>query len=205
MTLVSLLLPTRDRADALSWSIQHALELAQTPERVQVCYAVDPDDEATRRTVDRLARSDDVIWVAPERYGYRQLHRYVNALAERAAGAWQMLWNDDADLQTPDWDIVLAFEDQDAVLWPETDVLPDMLLFPIVPAAWVEVLGCYSPLLHSDTFWTDVAGALGRLRRVPVEIRHLPAAGSYHDPGYFGAEQQAVRDQVVARLREVLT
>ena len=72
--------------------------------KIQLLYGVDDDDQ---ETIDFLkddkhpARSV----IKFPRQGYENLHLYNNALGAYAQGNWIMFFNDDAIMETKNWDV----------------------------------------------------------------------------------------------------
>lgn len=212
--LISVLLPSRGRPKALAESVEGLLDLAAQPEWVQVLVAADPDDEATLGAVLPAQAS---VWVAPERYGYPRLHRYVNALADQAAGEWLMLWNDDARILTQDWDEAVAAAPE-VVLWPWSNDIATCNTFPIWPRAWTDHLGHVSLSPHCDSWIQFLGQSLGRHERVAIEILHdradltgghddqtrAESLAGYRTADYGSPAMEAARAADVAALRTLL-
>lgn len=213
--VISILLPSRGRPGPLAESIATLRTLAADPDGLQVLVAADPDDPATARAALDMSA---VVWVAPLRYGYANLHKYVNRLATMAHGKWLMLWNDDARMLTEGWDAVVT-DQQPGVLWPHSNDLPGCNTFPIWPAAWTTALGHVSLSPHCDSWIQHLGDTLGLQRRIPVTVLHdradltgghddatraESAAGYRTTEFYSPAMQQARRDDVRA-LRRMLT
>lgn len=191
---ISVTLPTRDRLADLRRSVDSLLDLAHSPERVQILYGVDSDDEDTIDMAGELVRSG-VDWISgfPERHGYANLHLYVNELVTHAVGDWIMFWNDDSFMQTKNWDkVIRQHSGQDLILWLQTTSLAEMLLFPIVPRRFVERVGHFSLSPHNDTWWSDIGGWLGINRLINVLADHR-VASSYHDSAFYSPSQYALR------------
>lgn len=211
--MISVLIPSRGRSQSLLETIGGLLGLAADPGDVEVLIAADPDDGPT------LALAEDGplppqarIWVAPERFGYKHICDYYNALDAIAAGPWSFLFNDDASLLTPGWDEIIRAEPP-GVLWPRADYAAEINTFPVWPTAWTRHLGHVSLDQSTDMWIADVARALGVQRPIPVSIHHEHRMGdataadrdavadviTYHTP-----ENYAARARDVAALRELL-
>lgn len=169
--LVSVLLPTRARPGPLTASVESLLEKAGDPDEIQICYAVDDDDEATIELLGELARPTDTVWVTP-RHGYSGLHQYVNELVPQAVGIWYLLWNDDAIMQTYGWEWEIAKFRPRYVLDCWSNHEPLTCAFPVVPAWWVEAIGHFSLNAHNDTWWQQIGEMTHRLVRVDIDVLH---------------------------------
>ena len=107
---ISILLPTRGRSDALMSSIQSLYDLADDPGTIEFLFGMDNDDVVGMENmlhnvipwIEKYKVQHKVVIF--ERYGYNNLHKYVNGLAEHSQGSWLFFWNDDAVMQTAGWD-----------------------------------------------------------------------------------------------------
>lgn len=165
---VSALCPSRGRPESLRRSLSSLRSCAAGP--VEILVAADADDPETVADAERYADTTLVT----ERHGYGQLWRYYNALASAASGDWLLLWNDDAELRTPGWDARVAeWGGADVILSCASNDRRDMVMWPVVPARYVEAVGFYAPETpHVDSFWQDVGRALGIVRPLAVEVFH---------------------------------
>jgi hypothetical protein len=183
--VISLLCPTRGRPASLAVSVNGLLDLADTPSEVEVLIAVDPDDTGVYVGCEEGDGGKVWVWQAPERYGYRRLHEYYNALAAIASGEWLMIWNDDAVMLTSGWDTLIAAQPP-GVLWMKANHCAGGNLFPAWPAAWTRALGHVSLSPHCDMWIQHLGQGLGCQRQVPVEILHdrKDVTGGHDDATY---------------------
>jgi pimeloyl-ACP methyl ester carboxylesterase len=184
---ISLVFTSRGRPQDLIETLTGLWGLADHPELLEAIVAVDPDDEATLAAERKLewAVPRARLWVAPERYGYRNLHLYLNQLAVRARGTWCMWWNDDMRMQTQGWDTIIRLSPQ-GVLWPSANHVQHANIVPVWPRAWSDAAGMVCPTMHMDT-WLQYAGEqLGRHFQIPVEVVHHRAdvTGEHDDQTY---------------------
>lgn len=212
--MISVLLPSRGRPNALVESIGGLLDLADRPGTVQVLVGADPDDEATLK-MDLPWQAS--IWVAPERFGYSRLHEYVNRLAEQADGGWLMLWNDDARMLTDGWDSAITAEPA-GVLWPRSNDIATCNTFPIWPRTWTDRIGHVSLSPHCDSWIQYLGQSLDRHERVGIEILHdradltgghddqtrAESLAGYRTADYGSPAMDAARAADVATLRTLL-
>lgn len=206
---ISVLLPSRGRPKSLAESIASLRDLADRPGRMDVLVAADPDDPDT---VAAAGSCRATVWIAPQRFGYANLHQYVNALAETASAEWLLLWNDDARMLTTGWDVRVA-EAPVGVLWPRHNGSPFLNVFPVVHRRVIDALGRFSLSPHCDSWIQDVAQAAGIHHQVDVEILHdrFDLTGGHDDhtyqeakAGYQTADYHSPRMQQ-ARRQDVLT
>ncbi len=186
--MISVLLPSRGRPESLSASVDSLFRLAHTSARMEVLVAADPDDPGTQVAA---AQAGARCWVAPERYGYTGLHRYVNELATLAGGEWCLLWNDDMRMRSLNWDLAIRGH-RPAVLWPTANHAHHANIVPVWPRAWTDAIGHVSVTSHIDTYLQYLGEALGMHDRLPVEV--LQARADHpgaHDDATF-AEGRAL-------------
>lgn len=179
---ISVIFASRGRPESLGEAVRSLTDHAADFLSLEIIAAVDPDDEVTlSASLPPLLE----LWVAPERWGYTQLHKYLNALAEKASGTWLMWWNDDMRMLTAGWDDVIR-GNRPAVIWPYANHVSHANIAPAWPRAWSLHLGYASPTSHMDTYWQRVGEQLGRHDRVPVEIMHDRAdvTGNHRDQTY---------------------
>lgn len=185
---ISVCFASRGRPESRADAIDSLRRHADCWEDIEVRVAVDPDDETVAQAMLELADldlGDVIVWVAPERYGYTGLHRYLNELVSKAEGSWVMWWNDDMRMQTPGWDSVIRLQ-RDAILWPQANHVRHANIAPIWPRAWSDALGHVSPTTHMDTFLQNLGDVLGRHDRVALEVLHDRAdvTGNHDDQTY---------------------
>lgn len=176
---ISVLLPTRGRTDALMRSVKSLLDQAHRPNNIEILYGVDDDDknglEYIKDTISPALQDQDhnnkiLIF---ERLGYANLNRYVNQLAKHATGRWLMFWNDDAIMQTPNWDQhITAHDGNFVVLRMPTHNYHPYAIFPIVPIEWYRLMGYLSPHQISDAWISQTAYLLGIIRNIDVSVLH---------------------------------
>lgn len=192
--MISVLLPTRGRTEAVLQSVASLVDTADNPFGIEILAAVDPDDMSSRMALE-TGSFRTRVWTAPERYGYARLHEYVNHLAEEADGNWLMLWNDDARMQTDGWDSIVESTDRrdsiaeswpKLVLWPLVNHDQGGNLFPIWPARWFGALGYVSRSPNIDVWISELARRIGVERKIPVSILHDRAdiTGGHDDQTY---------------------
>jgi len=176
---ISLLLATRGRTQALDRSVRSVYELADHPERLQMLLAFDKDDDIglqhwnhhLKPWLDQHGHHYTAMSFDP--MGYIRLHHYNNAMAKHAKGAWFVIWNDDAIMETQGWDSkLLEHSDQFRLLAFHTHNDHPYSIFPILPRKWYELLGYISPHQAQDAWVSQQAYMLDIWHRIPVWVKH---------------------------------
>lgn len=163
MPKISILCPSRERAGLLRKS------LASLGDVHEVLVRVDDDDPE----LERYKAIEGIKLVIGERLGYERLNVYINELAEQSTGDWLMLWNDDAIMETENWQELIGEHDPElpCVLNPHK---PQHNYFPLISREFYKRLGEYSPSPNSDSYVAEVARICGVEYDVPgIEIKHL--------------------------------
>jgi hypothetical protein len=219
MPEVSVVFTSRGRPESLKAAIGSLLDHAVQPDDVEVIVAIDPDDLAYKESINLPSQAR--FWVAPERYGYNQLHVYLNELAVMALSPWCQWWNDDMRMQTRGWDEVISGH-RPAILWPFANHVHHANIAPAWPRAWSDAIGHVSPTTHMDTYLQRLGEQLGRHDRVAIEVVHDRAdvTGNHDDatyaegrkllgsegmaPGFDAAAMHAQLDIDASIIRELL-
>lgn len=153
--VISVTVPSRRRTAKLETSLRSLILTANRPDLIELLVAHDPDDQETSLTAFMM--NADVIWEAPERYGYARSARYWAALLERATGEWFLpTWSDDAVMETEGWDDRLRAQPAGSVCYLDGNY-PGLTCFPAVHADAMGAVGRLAPLPALDT-WFEYAG-----------------------------------------------
>ena len=176
---IAILLPTRGRTAALDRSLIGLLEKADDLDSIQVLLGLDTDDTVgiTHFQEKLQTRLDDmgVHYTAMtfEPMGYSQLHDYVNALARASSADWMFFWNDDAVMETPGWDTeICKYTGQFKLLAVHTHNDHPYSIFPIVPRAWLDVIGHLSLHSMNDAWLSQNAYCIDVYQRIAVNVLH---------------------------------
>ncbi len=159
--LVSILLPSRKRFDALLKSVKSLYDKAGNPELIELLLRFDEDD---LDSIARIKEIDEITtnyqYIIGERYeGYFSLDKFVNELCEISQGDFFLLWNDDALMMNYNWDGVISlYESETVCLQMDNNHFP--YIFPIISRDIYEALGYFSGF-PCDTWIHDVCSPLG--------------------------------------------
>jgi hypothetical protein len=176
---IAILLPTRGRTSALSRSIKSLVTLAKDIDSIQIMLGFDNDDaiglDHFQSELQPWLDQHNVSYTAMtfEPIGYIRLNEYVNTLAKNSSADWLVFWNDDAVMETQDWDYEIAsYTGQFKILAFRTHNDHPYSIFPIVPRAWLDVLGHLSPHQISDGWLSQNAYCIDVMQRIPVHVKH---------------------------------
>ena len=176
---IAILLPTRGRAEMLERSLKSLVELAHQPELVQIMLAFDKDDDVGVKhfaeVVQPWLKENKINYTAMkfEPLGYIRLNEYVNTLAKNSDARWLVFWNDDAVMQTQGWDSeIVKYHGEFKLLAFHTHHDHPYSIFPIVPRAWLDLLGYLSPHQISDAWLSQQAYMLDIWQRIEVDVLH---------------------------------
>jgi hypothetical protein len=176
---IAILLPTRGRTVALTLSLIGLLEKAKDLSSIQVLLGLDTDDavgikhfqEELQPKLDDMGV--DYTAMAFEPMGYGQLHDYVNTLAKNSSADWMFFWNDDAVMETQDWDQeIIRHTGEFKLLAVHTHNDHPYSIFPIVPRAWLDVIGHLSLHSMNDAWLSQNAYCINIWKRIDVQVLH---------------------------------
>jgi len=178
-TKISILLPSRGRTDALDRSIMSLINLASDPKSLQFVLAFDNNDKASSAYfVENIAAKIDDVGA---RYtclefvpmGYIRLNEYVNQCAKVASGDWLMFWNDDAFMESAEWDKeIVKHTGKFCCLRMPTHKKHPYAIFPIVPRKWYELFEYLSPHQISDAWISQMSYMLDIMKNIDIKVVH---------------------------------
>ena len=176
---IAVLLPTRGRTVALTRSVMSLVNRVRDVSKIQFLLAFDDDDEVGvkhwEENLQPLLDDRGIHYTAMsfEPMGYIRLNEYVSELARNSNAAWFMFWNDDAVMQSQNWDEeIMKYQGQFKCLAVHTHREHPYAIFPIIPRDWLDVLGYLSPHQISDAWISQVSYMLDILERIPVWVEH---------------------------------
>ena len=176
---IAVLLPTRARTKQLSTSLLGLLEKADDLDTIQVLLGMDNDDqvgldyfqEVLQPELDRMGVHYTAMLFDP--MGYGRLHDYVNTLAKNSSADWMFFWNDDALMETQGWDTEInRYTGQFKLLAVHTHNDHPYSIFPIVPRAWLDVIGHLSLHSMNDAWLSQNAYCVDIYKRIDVHVLH---------------------------------
>jgi hypothetical protein len=183
--LISFLLPTRKRTHWLHETLDNIKQKTKNHEDIEILLGIDNDDTDTLYFVHNFLQSSslNITQVITKRFGYHNLHEYINRLCAVSSGKLLFLWNDDALIETQDWDVFIREEYNNK----KTDyVVYDFpnnhsgFVFPLVSRKIYECLGHFSLQTHNDTWMQKIVIELG-LSKVIDKIKLFHKRADIHE------------------------
>jgi len=178
--VISVLLPTRGRREALQKSLLSLMSKVADPSRIELLLGLDEDDPETIEFVKTVVAADmkalgvhtNASLFKP--LGYENLHLYVNHLASCSRGDWLFFWNDDAIMETDNWDNEIAsYTGQFKLLAPKDNHNGHpYAIFPIVPKDWFILMDHLSQNAQNDAWLSHIAYMLDIFQRIDVTVMH---------------------------------
>lgn len=186
--MISVLMPSRHRPTMLAASVRSLRERATRPDLLELLVAHDPDDQQTGEHARQLGA--EVVWQAPERYGYPGSARYYAALIGHARGEWCLpSWGDDGLMRTDGWDDIVRAQPPPSVLYTTGGDKWGNNCFPVVHMDVFVATGRFCDIPPIDT-WYDEVGKLAGIWRTPdppivLEQDRYDLTGNNHDRTYI--------------------
>lgn len=176
---IAVLLPTRGRTDGLTQSVVSIVENAEQPDRLEILFGLDEDDEVGldhfSSVIQPWLDDREIAYQALsfESMGYTGLNRYYNTLAKSASANWLFIWNDDATMDTLHWDkVVRTYDGKFLILKVHTHNEHPYSIFPIVPRQWFDLLGILSRHQMIDAEISQNAYMLDVMQIVDITVTH---------------------------------
>lgn len=176
---IAILLPTRGRTAALDRSLIGLLEKADDLNSIQILLGLDTDDEVGIQHFQEelepklIEMGADYTAMTFEPMGYSQLHDYVNTLAKNSSADWMFFWNDDAVMETQGWDTeICKYTGEFKLLAVHTHNDHPYSIFPIVPRAWLDLIGHLSLHSMNDAWLSQNAYCVDIYQRIDVHVLH---------------------------------
>ena len=207
--LISVLIPTRGRANKLQSLITNIFDTCFDSKRVEVCFYVDEDDLATKSILKEYLHStfnNTVFYKEGPRVMFSDLW---NQLIDVAAGDILMICGDDVLFETQNWDQRIREEFDkvgDKILYVNVNDKiqgSDMGAHGFLHRKWVDCLGYITPNMfiyyYSDNWITDISKMINRrvyLEDVIVGHTHWSVQQSQFDTTYRENQEKYNRKKV---------
>lgn len=181
--LVSVLIPSRGRPAQLRRAVESTMGLTADGNNVEFLVRADEDDVETIKMLRWLEAAYPLrSVVGPRGEGYRGLHYYINELAAQSKGDWLLLFCDDAEMVTQDWDEKILR----TTTWNKPLGIQDICLLNLEqednPASYsfvalrrraYQLLGCFSKKLHCDLWLYQLMQSIDMVIKCHVKVRHF--------------------------------
>lgn len=178
--LVSFLLPTRKRIEMAINSIKSIVNNAKDKNCFEILIAFDDDDLDTKIEVEKFLVENNINYksIVTERFGYHGLHEYYNRLIKLSSSHFCWLWNDDAILETENWDEILDVNEKPAIYKCLTINNQSLIkhpanIFPLWHKKITDILGHVSCSPHNDTWLEQIAAKLKIHKVINIHVNHL--------------------------------
>ena len=180
--LFSFLIPTRKRPLACIQALYSIYCNASFKHCFEFLFAFDDDDTECYTEIVNFCESNHIRckYIVCERYGYTNLHKYINKLCNIAEGKYVWLWHDDAGMLTQHWDIhfcdFITNNIKKISDWTVFDFSYNNynFLFPCIQKKWYTTLGHYSLDTHCNTWIKCIAENLNLIMKIDtITIFHL--------------------------------
>ena len=177
---ISILMATRGRPELAFKSLKSMIDLAHNVDEIEFCVAIDNDDiksmDYFKETVVPWFEEKDhnILVMTFDRLGYANLPKYMETLALNSRGAWFIVWNDDALMESQDWDKeIVSYTGQFKLLaFKDNHNEHPYSIFPIVPRDWVVLFGTISPQQAIDAWVSQIAYIVDCFQRIEATVTH---------------------------------
>ena len=177
---ISILMATRGRPELAFKSLKSMINLAHNVDQIEFCVAIDNDDiksmDYFKETVVPWFEEKDhnILVMTFDRLGYANLPKYMETLALQSRGAWFIVWNDDALMESQDWDKeIVSYTGQFKLLaFKDNHNEHPYSIFPIVPREWVVLFGTISPQQAIDAWVSQIAYIVDCFQRIEATVTH---------------------------------
>ena len=176
---IAVILPTRGRTEALTRSLIGLLEKAHDLDNIQVLLGLDNDDvvgikhfqESLQPQLDEMGVDYTAMTFEP--LGYSRLNEYINVLSKNSNADWIFFWNDDALIESRDWDLeIVKHTGEFKLLAVHTHNDHPYSIFPIVPREWLDLIGHLSLHSMTDAWLSQIAYCVDIWERINVYVLH---------------------------------
>ena len=199
-SIISVILPTRKRAELLERCITSLMEKADHPSFVEIMVGVDSDDKETiafvNDTLPELIKKIGCTCKAKlfEPSGYKNLQDvYFNGLISVSKGEWLFTWCDDGLMESQGWDTkIREFDGTFKFIALKDNHNHPYGLFFCVPRDWFVLFDLLAPSIHADSWMSIVAIMNGIFERIDVTVFHdrFDLTGNNNDETFANRDYQ---------------
>ncbi len=179
--VVSVLLASRQRAEHLEATIDSLYQHAANPDDIEILIRLDNDDPQLNDALAMLKgkHADDhhITTLIGDRYGgFQHLHLFINELCQIARGDFFFYCSDDARMNTPNWDQIMAGYRNEicSLLVSQNNQGPKAAgyAFPAVHRKIYEIIGHFALYSLVDKYLHRVLEETGLEKPVPIDVIH---------------------------------
>lgn len=173
---ITVLMPVR--STRFVKSLSKLMSQASQPHRIQVVLRCDDDDDSIRTVDFNDIHNNIQVITGPRLRGYDSAHVMYTEMLNTCSGKVLMMWNDDADMLSNNWDEIiyelLRRKHRDIMVWHMKVINdPEAPIFPIITRQLFVKTGCYSGHYENDTFLNEAWKRLGNeFTFIDIEINH---------------------------------
>lgn len=177
---ISVLLPTRGRPELMFKSLKTLIDNAKNTSDIEFLIAIDNDDQSSHDYINDNVlpwfdkHKYDIKVFSMERAGYEQLQKYVNFLGFQSCGRWMLFWNDDAIMQSKNWDEDITQHNGklSIIRFKDNHNSHPYSVFPVVPREWIMLFETLSPAQQTDSWISQVAYLTDCMITIDSEVLH---------------------------------
>ena len=182
MKRISILCPTRQRAERAYNYAKTVFKTTDWPGRVELFFYIDEDDPELDNYVSRQYELSkwNIFYIFGEP---KSISKSWNDLAEKCTGDILLMGNDDLIHETHGWDTVLENKSNEfpddiyCIFFNDGINAGKHCAFPAVSRKWYETLGYFTPgifeFIANDSWIFDIGKRVNRVKYVPeVMVRH---------------------------------
>jgi hypothetical protein len=214
MAYISVLLPTRQRVELVKHSLHSVVSTASNPAEIEILIAYDNDDAESQEFFSgpqwkqwQTQHGVSARVFCVPRWGYKSLYKYYNYLADQSQGQWLLLWNDDAALETLNWDDCVRQNHSWRMLLhiPCRNLAINSSIFPLFHREWLDLFGTVSPVNHPDSWISEVCWRAQAKRDIAVVAFHDRAdlTGNNRDETFLERDYSAQVEYHSAKMVEL--
>jgi len=170
--MISFILPTRKRLPYAIRTLTSTFNSCSDPSNLEILLGIDEDDTESLQLIPFL-KGYDVSYkiLVTKRYGYHNLHLYVNDLCKLASKDYVWLWNDDIYIKQDNWDKTIESHLVSSLEVYEFQYRgTGQLFFPLVPKKITDWLGHFSLNAHNDSWMYDIVREIIPIKTIPINI-----------------------------------
>lgn len=184
MKSISVLCPTRQRAERAHNYTKSLFSTSIFSSRVELLFYIDNDDPERTSYVSLFEQDKCKDWNYKLIFGEPiSVSKSWNIIAGKCDGDILLMGNDDLIHETTGWDVILEnvsneYKDDIYCIFFDDGINNGKhCAFPAVSRKWYTTLGYFTPgifeFLYNDTWIFDIAKKINRVRYVPeVMVRH---------------------------------